>query len=219
MRILVCSLLIAGVFGCSMEDAPKPAVAQKDKSQPDPGQPKRRSPGGMAGLVAGDFDAQPVGNGGQNQTPAPAPVTNTKTIPQVESRIVEWPKYGQEHPEVVAVDTKVDGWDPYSTAASAYVNIPARVEALAGGYNAKLQSQLNALEGGGDPKPLSYEEFAEGFCQFRSEIPKPTPLPNVRLQSPNGQRLGFGRQSRKETHLQRKRHPLYRLATAAHFEF
>jgi hypothetical protein len=157
MRILLCSLLAAGVFGCSMKEDEKPAVAEKNE-----GQEKKGQGGGAASLFLPiDGDQKPAGSG-QSQ-PQPAPAIDPKAIFDVESRIVEWPKYGQENPNVVVADTDVEGWDPYSAAASAYVNIPARVEALTGEYNSRLQSQLDAIEGGKDPKPQTFQQFVKEF--------------------------------------------------------
>ncbi len=161
MRIVLCSLLAAGVFGCSMKDDPAPATAQKGDAQQT--QEKKGPGGGVSSMfLPVEDDRQPAGNGGQTQ-PQPAPVVNPKAIPDVESRIVEWPKHGQENPNVVLADTKVEGWDPYSAAASAYVNMAARLETDVAGYNSRLQSQIDALEGGGDAKPQSFEQFVKEF--------------------------------------------------------
>lgn len=163
MRIILSGLLVLAIFGCTKVKNDNEPVAENSDNQQDNETPKRRSPGGVAGLVLpGDEDTRPAGNGGQNNS-APPPQTNQQTIPNVEPKIVEWPKYGQEHPNVVPVDGKVEGFDPYSSAASAYVNIPARIEGMAAGYNAKLQSQIDALDGGKDPQPMSYQAFVNDY--------------------------------------------------------
>lgn len=162
MRIILSGLLVLGICGCTKVKKSEP-VADKTDDQQTNDNPKRRAPGGVAGMILpGDDEPRRSSNGGQNNNPPPPP-SNNETIPNAPPKIVEWPKYGKEHPNVVLLDPKVKGFDPFSSAASAYVNIPARVEGLAAGYNAQLQSQINAIDGGKDPQPLSYKAFMNDY--------------------------------------------------------
>ena len=170
MRIFLASILAIGICGCTKVKKDPEPVAQKSEQQQTK-KPSGRMPGGVAGMIL-PGEEEPVGGRNQNQNnppPQPAP-EDDKTIPNEDARIVEWPKYKNENPSVVEVDPKVEGFDPFSAAASAYVNIPARIETLTGGYNARLQSQINAIEGGGDPKPLSYSEFLKSFAQAGGKL-------------------------------------------------
>lgn len=162
MRILLCSLLAAGVFGCSMKDDPKPATAEKQDDQQN--QAKKGPGGGLpSAFLPIEDDRKPTGNGGKNQA-QPAPAANDKAIPDVEARLVEWPKAKEKMPSLEVVENKVQGNDPISVAASAYVSLSSKAESL------NFQHQLNIMKEINEGRPISFQEFQNLAKQMRIQF-------------------------------------------------
>jgi hypothetical protein len=173
MRIFVCSLMMAAVFGCSMKDDPKPAVAEKSDEQQTDNQPKGRSPGGMAGLVLpGDDDVRGAGNGGQNQTPQPAPPQPNpgnagKAIPEDQARFLEWPKAKQDRPGLEVVDDTPQGGDYLTFLGSAFVTLRSRPQVL------NFQHQLDIMAAGNEGgNPVSLKEYQDLARQLKIDFNK-----------------------------------------------
>lgn len=131
MRIFMCCLLAAGLIGCKMKDDPEPAKAEKAQT---------------AGIEAGQQSAA---------------IVNTKTIPEIEARLVEWPKAKQQMPGLEVVENKVQGGDPISVAASAYVSLSSRAESL------NFQHQLNIMKEINEGRPISFKQFQDLARQCR----------------------------------------------------
>ena len=105
--------------------------------------------------------AEKADNRGMQQ---PGAIVNTKTIPEVEARLVEWPKAKQQIPGLEVVENKVEGSDPISVAASAYVSLAAKAEV--NNFKHNLDIAVAANEG----RPLSFKEFQELARQCRIQF-------------------------------------------------
>ena len=157
MRIFVCSLIVAAILGCNVKEDAPPANAENDDNQQ-----QGRTPGGGASSLFLPLDEdRPVGDRGQRsqqqQPRQSAPIV--KTIAKEPAKIVKWPEYKQDHPETVVVDDKVEGWDPFSTAGSAYVAMTNKIGLL------QFQSDLNLLKAS-EGRPPTYEEFTARVKQY-----------------------------------------------------
>ncbi len=151
MRMFVFSLLATAMLGCGVKE---------DASNQNAAKPKGRSPGGLPGMVLPDQDDAPVGGGNQAQ-PAPA---NNKTIPDVEARLVEWPKAKQETPGLEVVDNKAQGGDPLSFAASAYVTLASRAEVT------NFKHNLDIMKAANEDRPVSFQQFKDLAKQCRIQF-------------------------------------------------
>ncbi len=156
MRIFIGALLMAALVGCNTKDDPDPAQAEKPKDQQ-----KARTPGGgLPGLFLPiEEDQTRAGNNNQQKPQQQAPIVKTKTIPKEEAKIVRWPDYKNEHPETVVVDGKVEGWDPFSIAGSAYVSMTNKINAM------QFESEIKILKAE-QGRPPTYDEFLERVKKY-----------------------------------------------------
>jgi hypothetical protein len=148
-----------------VKDDPKPATAENTDKQQTENQ--GRTPGGGASslFLPIDEDRRPVGNTAPQQQPAQsAPIVNTRTIPDVEARLVEWPQAKQQMPGLEVVENKVEGNDPISIAASAYVSLSSRAESL------NFQHQLNIMKEINEGRPVSFKEFQDLARQMKIQF-------------------------------------------------
>ncbi len=113
-------------------------------------------------------DSRPVGNGNQNPPPQPSPA-NANRIPEVEARLVEWPKAKQQNPNLEVVENKVTGGDPISIAASAYVSLASKRSRL------NFQHQLNLLKEINEGNPPTFKQFTDLANQLRIQFQNQPP--------------------------------------------
>ena len=74
-------------------------------------------------------------------------------------KIVDRNKALAENPNLVEVENDTEASDPLTAIMQARHSATSRINKLTMEHNAKLQSFVNATEGAGDPKPLTFKEF------------------------------------------------------------
>ena len=144
-------------------------------------EPKRRS-GGVAGIasMADVQDVQDAAGGNSpnsptrpNATPQPTPQSNA-TPPAKQPRrtfigkttadVIDYKKY-RSNPFIVVVENKVQGSDPLTVAATAYVAASSRISAL------NFKRQLDIIKASNGRAP-TFAEFEKLQKQMRIELAK-----------------------------------------------
>jgi hypothetical protein len=150
MRYSLALLLFAGLAGCGDFEE-----AMNSERQPV-------SPPGIAPIedmsghtLENPQPVNPQANGAPAQPPAdPGPPTEA-SIPQVDAKMVDMKAAMAQNPNLVVVENKIEGSDPLSVTASAYVSLRSKPGLLA------FQHNLNIWKATNDNRNPSFEEFQE----------------------------------------------------------
>ncbi len=110
----------------------------------------------LAGCSRSTESEEAEENAAAEQAAAPA---EPEGFSKLEWKIVDRNKALAENPKLVEVENDTNASDPVSAIMQASRSLTSQFNKISMEHNAKLQSFVNATEGGEDPKPISFEEF------------------------------------------------------------
>lgn len=145
---LLCLLLFTAGMGCQ-----DPQDIARKQGMADGNEPQGQAPAGAAEEMpaAAEPAAQPAGG------------DQKKSILQKTTAVVVDAKKALENPEIIVVDGKIKGVDPFSQAGSAYVSMSSRVSTLG------MQQAIKAHKALNDRFP-TYDEYMQMMKENRVEF-------------------------------------------------
>ncbi len=145
---LLCLLLFTAGMGCQ-----DPQDIARKQGMADGNEPQGQAPAGAAEEMpaAAEPAAQPAGG------------DQKKSILQKTTAVVVDAKKALENPEIIIVDGKIKGVDPFSQAGSAYVSMSSRVSTLG------MQQAIKAHKALNDRFP-TYDEYMQMMKENRVEF-------------------------------------------------
>lgn len=145
---LLCLLLFTAGLGCQ-----DPQDIARKQGMADGNEPQGQAPAGAAEEMpaAAEPAVQPAGG------------DQKKSILQKTTAVVVDAKKALENPEIIVVDGKIKGVDPFSQAGSAYVSMSSRVSTLG------MQQAIKAHKALNDRFP-TYDEYMQMMKENRVEF-------------------------------------------------
>lgn len=163
----------------------------KKKADPDTNNPTNTNSGsGNANNGSGNTNSG--GNGGS--------ANPQQTISDVDAQLVDYQKV-KDDPNIVVIENKAKGQDPISFAASAYVSLSTKAQALA------FQHQLKLMQAANGTWP-TFQEFQQTAKQMRVEFNRMKPYQMYGYDPKTGEIMILEDQQKKKQIYEEKGIPL-----------